>query len=138
MRREDGSLTMKNFIISIVIILVLITVFSVFGITGVFPPIGNYGTEYPGDSGVTMPGSGAEPAEIFSPEITPTQTQAEPAAAETQAPTEPPQEFTKENEPMNDMLLGLWHGVAAVLIGETAALIIATAILLAVIRKKKE
>lgn len=130
---------MKNFIISIVIILVLITVFSVFGITGVFPPIGNYGTEYPGDSGVTMPGSGAEPAEIFAPEIKHTPTTAEPAAAETQALPEPPQEFTKENEPMNDMLLGFWHGVAAaVLIGETAALIIETAILLAAIRKKKE
>ena len=129
---------MKNLIISIVIILVLTLAFSAQYIPDLFSPIGNYGTEYPGDSGVTMPGSGAEPAEIFSPEITPTQTTAEPAAAETQARTEPPQEFTKENEPMNDMLLGFWHGVAAVLIGETAALIIATVILLAAIRKKKE
>lgn len=127
---------MKQFWIELGTAFMVITALCALEFTGVLPPIGNYGTEYPGNMGATMPGNGAEPEEIFSPEITPTQTPAEPAAAETQVPPEPPQEFTKENEPMNDMLLGFWHGVAAVLIGETAALIIAIACLRAVIRKK--
>ena len=132
---------MKQFWIELGTAFMVITALCALEFTGVLPPIGNYGTEYPGDSGVTMPGSGAELAEISSTEITQTQTpqtqtKAEPAAAETQVPPEPPKESAKENEPMNDMLLVFWHGVAAVLIGESAALIIAITCLRAVIRKK--
>ena len=128
---------MKTTIQSLVITACLIILFSVSNFrVEVFTPSGSYGIQYPGVSGPVLPGDGTDIVEATSqPEVDRTETQ-EPSEntnevnSETQTETEIQTEIEMEvQNKMGDMMLAFWHGVATVLIGETAALMVAIAYL---------
>lgn len=123
---------MRTGILSLVGAAGLIILFSTIDFrAGVFRPFGVIGTQYPGDSGLVLPGGGAaDMAEVPS--------RIEPDGAETPEPSEPAESVegeaqtetemeTKTN--MGNMMLAFWHGVASVLIGEAAAIVVAVAYL---------
>lgn len=122
---------MQDFIIGIILTVILAVLFSALCPAPVDSalPASGYGPQYPGDSGPVLPGGGALPAEV-SASASDTERQEPPTAPEeTQQTTQPAQEVqttTGGNNHMSEML-AFWHGVAAVLIGATAALAIATA-----------
>lgn len=133
---------MRDFIPGIIITAVLAVLFSIFcpDHIHITLPAGGYGPQYPGDSGPVLPGGAALPAEV-SASASDTEHQAPATAPEpptapedTQQPTQTAQtDQTTQTAPneseepqMNEMLI-FWHGVAAVLLGETAALAVAIA-----------
>lgn len=128
---------MKVFIQSLIVTAGLIILFSVSDFqVEVFTPSGSYGIQYFGDSGPVLPGGGTDIAEaVAQPEADRMEKQelsenTDEANAETQIETEIQTEIKMEvQNKMGDMMLAFWHGVAAVLIGETAALMVAIAYL---------
>ena len=123
---------MKNLIYTLVLSIAL-TVF--FSCLGYYPTetkeISGSGTQYKGESGLIIPGDGELLADtIIEPESTPEPPQAEETEVteENSATQEIQTEIiTKEKNNMDGMLLSFWHGVAAVLIGETVCLMVACA-----------
>ena len=125
---------MKTLIYTLVLTIALTAFFSCLGY---YPKedtrnIGS-GTQYKGNSGLIIPGGGELLADtIIEPEnateqldgdeLTPTDstTVSEMEMVQTEI-------TTKEKNNMDGMLLSFWHGVAAVLIGETIALMVACA-----------
>lgn len=136
MRLEGGiadGKSMKNLIYTLVLTVALTAFFSCLGY---YPTEdtrkSGSGTQYKGDSGLIIPGDGELLADtIIEPESTP-----EPSVADKMTSTEPTADnmeavqteiITKEKNNMDGMLLSFWHGVAAVLIGETVCLMVACA-----------
>lgn len=122
---------MKTLIYTLVLTIALSVFFSCLGYYPTEVKENNgYGTQHKGDSGLIIPGDGELLADtIIGPESTPEPLQ---GVEETKEETETTEEIqteiiTKEINNMDGMLLSFWHGVAAVLIGETVALMVATA-----------
>jgi hypothetical protein len=103
-------------------------------------PNGNgYGTKHKGDSGLILPGDGEEMANTnIEPESIPELPEKTEVAYKNTATEETTEErkseseeTTKENKEehnkVNEMIIAFWHGVAAVLIGEASALMVAFA-----------
>lgn len=125
---------MRDLLTAIILTVVLAVLLSLSapGAVDSTQPADGYGPQYPGDSGPVLPGGAALPAEA-SASASDTERQEPPAAPEeTQQTTQPVQTAqavqatTGGNNHMSEML-AFWHGVAAVLIGATAALAVATA-----------
>jgi hypothetical protein len=143
----------KDVVIAVVVTLILIGIFSTGRFpAGILPPMGNIGTQYPGDSGLVLPGGGSEMAEVvIQPEAKRTEAR-DPSESTYEAEARDPSESTyeteardpsestyeteedaplvieiKEENKMDNVLLAFWHGVATVLIGETVALMVAIA-----------
>lgn len=110
------------------------------------PTWGGSGTERPGNSDMVLPGKGSEPAEVIMSEsrheppvkVSTSESQGEPTVEATvtdASETEAIENCLDQTEDarseifMNDMLVSFWCGVAAVLIGETSALMIAIALI---------
>ena len=130
---------MKNFVLALILTAALIALFSSFDYRPTEKPTGNgYGTQHKGDSGLIIPGDGEFPANTFiEPETIPEQAEGEQATGsevtkvtteETQSVSEETTEELKEDHnKVNEMIIAFWHGVAAVLIGEASALMVAFA-----------
>lgn len=125
---------MRTWILSLFGAAALILLFSAIDFrAGVFRPFGVIGTQYPGDSGMVLPGgSAADMVEVPS--------WVETDGAETPEPSEPAEGAEDEvhtktgteveaKTNMGNMILAFWHGVASVLIGEMAAIVVAVAYL---------
>lgn len=123
---------MRTWILSLIGAAGLIILFSTIDFrAGVFRPFGVIGTQYPGDSGLVLPGGGAaDMAEVAA--------RIEPDGAEPPEPSEPAEEAERDcrgetemeaKTNMGDMMLAFWHGVVSVLIGEMAAIVVAVAFL---------
>jgi len=125
---------MKDLLISLLAVAVLTLLFSTDGFREDIPPLldGN-SPKYPGDSGTVLPGNGSDSVEVIMPESQqPTDCETEGKQESSTAREEIHTENTKEKEDsMNELtaaaLIGAAAGVAAVLLGETAALLVATA-----------
>lgn len=137
---------MKNFVIAVILTAALIALFSwidyrqqMFDCVNYWQqtePTGNgSGTKRKGDSGLIIPGDGEEMANASIepgsiPEL-PVETEATEKFAHTSVKSvcenydQNQQEITEEYNNMN--ILEFWHGVAAVLIGEASALMVAFA-----------
>jgi hypothetical protein len=125
---------MKDLLISALVTVVLILLFSIVCFPDDIPFLfdGN-SPKYPGDSGTVLPGNGTEIVEVVAPETqqpteSETEGESESAAASEEIHTEIPKE---KEDSMNELtaaaLIGAAAGVAAVLLGETAALLVAAA-----------
>ena len=127
---------MKDFIISLIALVTLAVLFSTGGVPEDIPGLGNV-PKYPGDSGVVIPGAGSEMAEAtISESYMDTARKTEAATkrnskSEMESSTVRNEFYAKlieeERATMNEIALAFWHGVAAILIGGTAALMIAIA-----------
>ena len=115
--------------------LILIAFFS--SIYTPFEPVSSvgYGDKKPGDSGMVLPGKGSKPAEIMSESPqnkTAEKTDSFVVTSEETEPTEENEEIhtetiKEEHNKVDGLMLAFWHGVAAVLIGEASALLVALA-----------
>ena len=141
---------MKDFLIAVVGTFVLSLVLSVFYTSDLYPAQNGFGTQYPGESGVVLPGGGALPAQVI-PEASDEEPQTETGPAREEIPAATDQTTTCEeceeyegkeaDSNMGELLISFWHGVAAVLIGETCALAMAAVWLrmkMAQLKKRKE
>ena len=137
---------MKDFLIAVVGTIALSLVFSVFYTSDLYPAQNGFGTQYPGESGTVLPGGGALPAQVI-PEASDEEPQTEtgpawvetPAADQTQTYEE--YEGKEADSNMGELLISFWHGVAAVLIGETCAMAMAAVWLrmkMTQLKKRKE
>lgn len=123
---------MKDLIISALVTVVLILLFSRFP-EDIPKKMDGNSPKYPGDSGTVLPGDGTEVVEVVAPESQqPTESATEGESESAVASEEIHTEITKEKEDsMNELtaaaLIGAAAGVAAVLLGETAALLVAAA-----------
>lgn len=127
---------MKDLIVGAALTVVLAILFSVFHTSDLYPAQNGFGTQYPGESGIVLPGGGALPAQVI-PEASDEKPQTEtgpaweeiPAATDQTTTCEECEEYEgKETDSnMGELLISFWHGVAAVLIGETCALAMAAA-----------
>lgn len=138
---------MKNLIIALVLTIALSVYFSCFGYCPAETTKQNgFGTQHKGDSGLIIPGDGELLADtVIEPESMPERSEhertdeaevnevAEASEETTEETSEETSEeihteiLTKEKNKMGGMLISFWHGVAAVLIGETSALMVAIA-----------
>lgn len=126
---------MKNLIYALVLTVALSAYFSCFAYTPMENTMQNgFGTEYKGDTGLIIPGDGEEMAEInyvTDNNVGDKKAQTADKTEAVQKTSEETQETTKEikeeHNEMDGMLLSFWHGVAAMLLGETAALMVAAA-----------
>ena len=129
---------MKELFISLIATLLLIAFFS--SIYTPFEPVSSvgYGDKKPGDSGMVLPGKGSKPAEIMSESPqnkTAEKTDSFVVTSEETEPTEESEatsevtseEIKEEHNKVDGLMLAFWHGVAAVLIGEATALLVALA-----------
>lgn len=130
---------MKDFIVSLILTAMLILLFSICCFPEDLPPLsGGIGTQYLGDSGMVLPGGGADMAEVvmqkevFVEERHETSAGADDATGE-QIPVEIEMEVQTN---MGDMWLSFWYGVAAVLLGETVALMVAASWMRIYVRMK--
>lgn len=119
---------MKDYIIGLVLTAALLLFFS----RAEYLPAERSGTQTAGEASPVLPGSGSEPVELViqiaeTPEAARNESQ-ETAATETETEEATEAESIKEEQKnMTDMLIVFWHGVAAVLIGETSVLVVAIA-----------
>ena len=138
---SDG---LKNFLAAVIVLALLVVLFSVYGTPYDGPELnGNWKitslkSQRKGDSGLILPGDGEEMANTSIepgsiPEL-PEETEATEKFIHTSA--ESVCEFyeqtqakiiSKEKNKVNEMIIAFWHGVAAVLIGEASALMVAFA-----------
>lgn len=125
---------MNNLIITLVLTIVLIIFFSCLGY---YPTEtkenSGPGTQFKGDSGLIVPGDGEEMANTIIESENATEpldgdneTQTDNATADKLESVQS-EIITKEKNNMDGIVLSFWHGVAAVLIGETIALMVACA-----------
>lgn len=130
---------MKNLIIAIVLLIALSVYFSYFGYSPmeITNPDG-YIPRHKGDSGLIVPSDGELLANTNgNPEPIPERSEDERTEkAEVTEVTEVTEETSeeihtenirKDKNKMGGMLMAFWHGVAAVLIGEASALLVAFA-----------
>lgn len=125
---------MKDFITAVILAVVLITLFSYTEYNLPTKITENGYAKYKGDSGLIIPGKGEELANTnIEPEL-PREQAEEETAVETEATEETEitseknhTEVKGEHKNMNSMIIAFWHGVAAVLIGEVSALLVAFA-----------
>jgi hypothetical protein len=124
---------MKNAIVVALLFIVLVAYFSFVCPYPTDAPNG-IGPRYKGDSGMVIPGGSDLPVEVIVEPVvqeSPSEqskgesTEYEPTEANEETRTEPVSK--EEHRNMNGMLLAFWHGVAAVLIGEISALLVALA-----------
>ena len=129
---------MKDLFIVIIITVVLSAVFSIFGPFSPSWDTAGLNPRHLGDRGLALPGGGDTPAEL-TPEISEydlyeqTKTdvgETEPGMREVENKVtgNVESELLEEKEQernMNEIVVAFWHGVAAVLIGETCALALA-------------
>ena len=123
---------MKDFFYSILLAAVLSAALS-FGDFSALPmPSDGMGPKRPGNSGMVLPGKGADPAHMNSPELVrndrPSGDWIQSAETQTSSDeTAQPENEKEENAAMNEVMIAFWHGVASVLIGEASALLVALA-----------
>lgn len=124
---------MKSVIQTLIVTAGLIIMFSTSHPLGnASKPMGSVGTQYPGDSGIVIPGDGADftrlviQPEASKKEVQKTSEGSDEVKNETRAEneTQPGIEMEVQSK-MGDMMLAFWHGVASVLIGEAAAIVVA-------------
>jgi hypothetical protein len=133
----------KEIWISLVLTLILVLVFSIVPIEEL-PTWGGSGTERPGDSDMVLPGKGSIPAEVImsesqcepTVEVITSESQSEPDVEVIENCLDQTKDDRKEVS-MNNMLVSFWCGVAAVLIGEASALMVAIALVKMKIRGMK-
>jgi hypothetical protein len=124
---------MKDVFIGLILTLLLIAFFS--SIYTPFEPVSSvgYGDKKPGDSGMVLPGKGSKPAEIMSESPqNKTAEKTDSFVVTSEEPTEESEEIhtetiKEEQNKVDGLMLAFWHGVAAVLIGEASALLVAFA-----------
>ena len=123
---------MKEFLFAVLVTVVLTLIFSYTQMPEMIMPSDGMGPKYPGNSGMVLPGKGAKPARMMARELIKNdresgeqvRTAQREDTEEEQARPEKEMEVTKT---MNEIMIAFWHGVAAVLIGEAAALLVAVA-----------
>jgi hypothetical protein len=123
---------MKEFVIALIITTILIILFSISYLPSNLSKLGST-AQYHGDSGITIQGNGSEPAEIIVPEYQKKNMECDEAELEKVLETSDTKEinnkekefYMEEKSNMSEMLIAFWHGVAAILIGEVAALAVA-------------
>ena len=123
---------MRNFLVAVLVTVVLTLIFSYTQLPEMIMPSDGMGPKYPGNSGMVLPGKGAKPARMMARELIKNdresgeqvRTAQREDTEEEQARPEKEMEVTKT---MNEIMIAFWHGVAAVLIGEAAALLVAVA-----------
>lgn len=129
---------LKDFALAVVVLAALVFLFSTQPAMVVPPWWGCFGDDYPGDRGMILPGDGNEMPEAVMQmdEQTASDQMKENQMRTGKDPgTAGPYPVGKENiykvykegNSVGEMVLVFWHGVAAVLIGETAALMVAAA-----------
>lgn len=133
---------MKNLIYTLILSVALTAFFSCLGYYPTETKANSgAGTRYKGDSDLIIPGDGELLAEvIIQPESIPEPAGDEPteeAKTDEAAMVETSEEIKEEHNRMDGMLIAFWHGVAAVLIGETVCLMVAAA-WMKIRRKEKE
>lgn len=115
---------MKDFIISLILIAMLNLLFSTAPEDRL--PSGGVGTQYPGDSGMVLPGGGADMAEVIVRKHVEERHESSVTSDEDKTESEIPAKTEMEvQKKMENMWLFFWYGVAAVLLGETVALMVA-------------
>lgn len=123
----------KDFLIAVVVLALLVAYFSGYSGPWACPePNGNWTINSDraprkGDTGQVIPGKGAEPATVWPDGVelgeTGTETEnSQDIKTDKKAPTE-----ETEEQKMDGMIIAFWHGVAAVLIGEVSAILVALA-----------
>lgn len=129
---------MKNLILALSITAVLFSLFSCLDYRPTEKPNGyGYGTKYKGDSGLILPGNGEEmentsiepgsiPELVEKEVVSKMEIATEATVSETES-VAANEKITEEHNKMNEMIIAFWHGVAAVLIGEASALMVAFA-----------
>lgn len=119
---------MKDTVISLILTAVLILTFSAFP-AGASLPSGGVSPQFPGDSGMILPGGGAGMVEFTmgQPQKSGPGDRPETGVTTEEAGQYKSEEVKEEQSKMNEIVLAFWHGVATVLIGETAALMVAVA-----------
>lgn len=127
-----------DFVVSLILTIVLIVCFSYFRCCPMERQNGP-GVQQKGDSGLILPGEGEEMAEVnfvtdnkAGDKKEPTADKNEVVVSKTENTTkakseETTQEIKEEQKKVEGLVLSFWHGVAAVLIGETVALMVACA-----------
>jgi hypothetical protein len=134
-KQQERVIKMKDLIIAAVLLMALIINFSFCGYSPM-EIVNGSGTHQKGDSGLIVPGKGDALAKtIIEPESIPERSERADKAetAEVTEVTEVTSEvihtenIRKDKVKMEGMLISFWHGVAAVLIGETSALMVAIA-----------
>lgn len=121
---------MKDSLISLALTIALVALFSFVDCPIESTRESGSGTQFKGDSGLIIPGDGDLLADtIIEPESTPELPEDQTAETEaTEVTKDIHTEIIKEEQnKMDGMLIAFWHGVAAVLIGETIALMVAMA-----------
>lgn len=116
---------MKDYILGLVLAVVLMFSFN----STEFTPTGRSGTQQQGETGLIVLGGGTEIVEVVTIQTQETVKNESPDVKTKEAKEEIPLEIIVEEvkeQGMNDMLLMFWHGVAAVLIGETSILVAVT------------
>ena len=125
---------MKDIVLTVLITVALVAGFSTHGslVESETTPKG-YGTQIQGDAGMVIPGDGTEPVMATIPpesepiaetQTTESESESEPIAPDMQINIIPKKEETN----MTDIIVAFWHGVAGVLLGEAAAILIALAL----------
>ncbi len=114
----------KQFLISIAVIAILGVIFSASNFHAEIETPKGSGTQYKGDSGTVVPGNGADPVGVIMPESLTKSEETDEAMSDV-ASEEIHEEVEEEQKIMDGMLYAFWHGVAAVLIGEASALVVA-------------
>jgi len=131
---------MKDVFIGISVTVVLAIGFSLFGLNvPPYPPGGN-GPRFPGDSGTVLPGGGETTEQLAEEPFREHTGDKNGHHLETAAETGQFQfiQSKEEHTTMTEMLVSFWHGVAAVLIGESCALMVAAAYLRMKIRSDRK
>lgn len=130
---------MKRIVLYLLLTFVLIALFSYFDYRPEEKQIGGgYGPKHKGDSGLILPGDGESLANIMiEPEMIPELSEEQAVVSKMEITTEATvsktesvatsKEIKEEHKKVNEWMIGLWHGVAAVLIGEASALMVAFA-----------
>lgn len=123
---------MKDFFCSILLVVVLSAALSLADFATVPMPGNGMGPKRPGNSGMVLPGKGAEPAHMNSHELTRNDRPSGNRIQTAEKTADPEDTARPENEKendvaMNEVMIAFWHGVVAVLIGEASALLVAVA-----------
>lgn len=123
---------MKDFFCSILLVAVLSSALSFVNFSAIPMPGNGMGPKRPGNSGMVLPGKGAEPARVHSQELSRNDRPSGNRIRTAEETADPEDNARSENEmeegkAMDEIMIAFWHGVAAVLIGETSALLVALA-----------
>jgi hypothetical protein len=123
---------MRDIFTALLLTAALVVLFSSMDCPAVDLVAGGSGYQRPGESEIILPGKGAEPvnrAAPAPPQQTTSAAQPEQQGEETATPAEERPLAEKTKEENMDIIIAFWHGVATVLLGEAAALLVAAAVL---------